>query len=203
MFLIKNKDLKNGFTLIESLVAISLLMIAISGPMTIVQKGLNAAYLSRDQMTAAFLAQDAIEAIKNIRDTLALNNKYMDGVENSVWLSILKDCICTIGNNNCDFDNPGYKFCSIDTTKGDLSIDGVVSTDPNDKILKINRDNNGKFVRYDLISGTKSKFTRIINIHQPAGDKNEAVIQVRVSWMAQGGEQNVDISNYIYRYDLY
>ncbi|MFA6797530.1 MAG: type II secretion system protein [Candidatus Paceibacterota bacterium] len=198
MFFIKNKNFKNGFTLIEALVAISLLMIAISGPMTIVQKGLNAAYLSRDQMTASFLVQDAIEAVRNIRDTSALNNDYKDGDN---WLSGLSDCICETDNDNCDFDNPGYKSCSIDTTVEKLSS-GVFVSNPDNKILKIKTNDNGEFVKYDLKSVKKSKFTRIINIHQPADDENEAVVRVRVSWMAQGGEQKVDVSSYIYRYTI-
>ncbi|MDD4803605.1 MAG: type II secretion system protein [Candidatus Pacebacteria bacterium] len=197
MFLIKNKNLKNGFTLIEALVAISLLMIAISGPMTIVQKGLNAAYLSRDQMTAAFLVQDAIEAVRNIRDTLALNG--IEETDNN-WLGGLSSCFCELVDNNCDFDNPGYKFCNIDTTKENLSV--AVSDNLDDKILEIETNDDGEFVKYDLDSVKKSKFTRIINIHQPADDENEAVVRVRVSWMAQGGEQNVDVSNYIYRYTI-
>lgn len=75
---IKNKKIISGFTLIEALVAISLLMIAISSPIMLAQKGLSSSILSRDQMIASFLAQDGIEAVKNIRDEIAINqNKYV------------------------------------------------------------------------------------------------------------------------------
>ena len=56
-----------GFTLVEALVAISILMVAVASPMVIAQKGLNSANYSRDQMTATFLAEDALEFIKNFR----------------------------------------------------------------------------------------------------------------------------------------
>ena len=54
----------SAFTLVEALVAISILMIAIASPMTLAQKGLSTATQSKDQMIAAFLAQgmDALDA---------------------------------------------------------------------------------------------------------------------------------------------
>lgn len=64
--LIKNKK---GFTIIEALVAITILMISIAGPLTVANKGLAASNLSRDQVIATYLAQDAIEKIKNIKDS--------------------------------------------------------------------------------------------------------------------------------------
>jgi len=57
-----------GFTLVETLVAISLLTVSIVAPMTLTSQSLAAAYFSRDQVTAYHLAQEAIEAMRSIRD---------------------------------------------------------------------------------------------------------------------------------------
>ncbi len=72
----KIKDLKNqkGFTIIETLVAITILMISIAGPLTIAQKSLMAAIYAKDQVTASYLAQDLMEDIKNNRDNYILSN---------------------------------------------------------------------------------------------------------------------------------
>ena len=63
---------KQGFTLIETLVAITILLISIGGPLTIATKGLSSALLARDQITAFYLAQEAIEFARNRRDSYAL-----------------------------------------------------------------------------------------------------------------------------------
>ena len=81
LFQFKNKN--TGFTLIETLVAITILMISIVGPLTIASKGLTAAVGSRDQVIASYLAQDAMEYIKNIRDSDLLADS------NSGWTTFL------------------------------------------------------------------------------------------------------------------
>lgn len=57
-----------GFTLIETLVAISLLSVAIVAPMSLTAQSLAAAYYARDQITAFNLAQEGLEAVRAIRD---------------------------------------------------------------------------------------------------------------------------------------
>lgn len=57
-----------GFTMVETLVAVAILMISIAGPLTIANKGLTAAVYAKDQVIASFLAQDAMEYLKNYRD---------------------------------------------------------------------------------------------------------------------------------------
>jgi type II secretory pathway pseudopilin PulG len=58
----------SGFTLIETLVAISILMMAIVAPMSLAAQSLGAAYYARDQITAFYLAQEAIEVVRSVRD---------------------------------------------------------------------------------------------------------------------------------------
>lgn len=61
----KNK----AFTIVETLVAIMILMVAISGPLTSAFRGLNAASAARDQMIATQLAQEGVEAFRNLVDS--------------------------------------------------------------------------------------------------------------------------------------
>ena len=192
-----------GFTLVEALVAISILMIAIASPMTLVQKGLSTATLSKDQMIAAFLAQDAIEAVKNIRDQIAISQTSGD------WLGApLSLCVCSPATGqNCNFDVlTDLKFCQIDTTSSDW-IKGVLPVSDQGP-LKIFSDSEGKFLRYGYNNTdensikTDSKFYRFINIKKDptATNSNEAVVSVRVSWVSPQGLQKIDVQDFIYNY---
>ena len=57
-----------GFTLVETLVAVTLLTVAIVAPMTLTSKSLAAAYFAKDQITSFHLAQEAIETVRHARD---------------------------------------------------------------------------------------------------------------------------------------
>jgi len=59
---------KKGFTIVESLFAIFILVISVTGPMAFTQSGLRASFIARDQVTAFYLAQDAIEYITQYRN---------------------------------------------------------------------------------------------------------------------------------------
>lgn len=56
-----------GFTIIETLVAITVMMIAIAGPLVVATKGLASAQVAKNQMIASYLAQETMEVVKNER----------------------------------------------------------------------------------------------------------------------------------------
>lgn len=91
-----------GFTLIETLVAISVLLVSLAGPLSIAAQSLQSAYYARDQITAFYLAQEAIEYVRAVRDQNVLEgNAWLTGIENCVGAS------CTI-----DFPNFSHALCS-------------------------------------------------------------------------------------------
>lgn len=65
-------SLQKGFTLIETFVAITILTLAIIAPMTLAARSLSISYYVRDEITASYLAQEAIETIRNVRDSRSL-----------------------------------------------------------------------------------------------------------------------------------
>ena len=75
-----------GLTMVETLVAISILTIAVIGPLGIIAQALHTSYYTRDQMTAYYLAQEAIEHVRNLRDTQGLLIT-KDGLVDASWLS--------------------------------------------------------------------------------------------------------------------
>ena len=73
-----------GFSLIETLVAVTILLLAVAGPLTIAHRALSDANLVKNQITAGFLAQEAVEYVRNIRDE---NN-----IKGISWTNTLSDC---------------------------------------------------------------------------------------------------------------
>lgn len=62
------KNAGGGFTLIETMVAISLLMLALIAPMSLAAESLSAAFYARNQITSFYLAQEGIEIVRSVRD---------------------------------------------------------------------------------------------------------------------------------------
>ncbi len=70
----RTKKLKNGFTLLETLIAVFVILIGVLGVYAAVQYPLFVSSYSRSRLTALYLAQEGIEIVKNIRDENFLNN---------------------------------------------------------------------------------------------------------------------------------
>ncbi len=151
--LAKNKNAQKGFTLIETFVAITVLITAIAGPLTIASKGLASAILARDQLSATFLAQEGVEFIRHRRDTNTLTNPSGD------WLAGLDSCIST--------------SCYVDV-KND-TITPCSGTCPNLKL-----DSTG-FFRYG-VGDPDTQFRRTISVVEN-GNNREATITVTVDWV--------------------
>ena len=88
-----------GFTLIETLIAVAVLMIAIAGPLSISSKALTTSLYARDQTTASYLAQEEMELIKNYKDNNIMNSP--------PWTNGIDSCIGTTGSY-CDLSPTGH-----------------------------------------------------------------------------------------------
>lgn len=166
--LTSKKKLGAGFTLVEALVAISILLISIVGPLSIVAESIKTANLGKDQITAFYLAQEAVEYIRNIRDTNVLEGKN--------WLST--DIVNCYGNATCRVDavNNNTVSCANDSPAGVC------------KKLNKFKDISSKLTtyRYDQPSGyVETTFTRSVNVTDIINgvkSDHEAIITVTMNW---------------------
>lgn len=163
----QNRKLRtdSGFTLVETMVAIFVLMIAVIAPMSIAAQALATARYAKDQVTAFYLAQEGIELVRNIRD----NNALSGGVWNGGVLG------------NPDGSTEDAKFCY--STKGcrinpiDLQVN--ICKNDTDTVCSPLYLNSNNIYNYDT-TGSKTIFTRTINIIKTSTD--EIKVSSTISW---------------------
>jgi len=71
---LKHKNKKAGFTLVETLVAISIFTSSIVVLMSVLGSGISNTNYAKDKITAGYLAQEGIEYLRNARDQYLLTN---------------------------------------------------------------------------------------------------------------------------------
>ncbi len=75
------KHNKQGFTLLEVLIAITILSFAVAATFTATQSGLSSAIESKNQVIGYYLAQEAVEFIRNKRDSNSLSGaNWLSGI---------------------------------------------------------------------------------------------------------------------------
>lgn len=156
--------LHSGFTLVETLVAVLLLITAIAGPLSIASRGLTTAVVTKDQITAYYLAQDAVEYIRFKRDTACLAGTSPCG--SGVWLASVSGCISA---NGCNAD-------SAQDTVTACTNAACANAAP----MRFNNTTH----TYNTSGTITPTFNRIIKI---SGSGDEGKVFVTVSWMDTGG----------------
>jgi len=151
--------MKKGFTIIETLVAIAILIAAVLGAMTAVQAGLSSYIFSKDQVIAFYLAQEGFEQIRNIRDENRLNNRN--------WLTGL----AVNSSDPCYFG----QACTVSPVESSAAIR---CSSPG-ACPKVRQNTSTGFYGYDL-SWPETNFRREISISSVNND--EVAVTVTVSW---------------------
>jgi type II secretory pathway pseudopilin PulG len=177
MFNFQPQPNTRAFTLIETLVAITILMLAVAGPLTIAHKGLFSAVYAKEQITAFYLAQDAIEYIRSVRDSNELSIAAGSAID---WLEGLQPCISDDNSSACQIDTRAPELNSTGTEVGSCS--GACSN--------LQEFTNGSQIHYGHYGsgGEESNFRRTIRIMRPVlgNDVEEAAVSVTIEWTIGG-----------------
>ena len=154
---------KRGFTLVETLVAISVLSMAVLGTFTAVQSSLQKSIYAKNQITAFYLVQEIMEYVRNVRDENAIKGIGTD------WLHGLSE----VSGDPCYFG----KICKFDMTATNIVTEcgtNGVGTCP---VLK--QDPSTSLFNYT--SGENTKFTREVMFDNITVGK-EIMVTVTISW---------------------
>lgn len=166
-----NKKIKNnrGFTLIETMVAVFILTVSVVSLMNVVTSSLFAAKYAKDEITVNYLLQEAIDYIRNDRDTIFLSS---ENPGDSWGIFLDRYTICNTSGD-----------CYIDILSG-WGPQSCSSLGADCTTLYYNSDpsTNQAFYTHDKsISGAvKSKYKREIEVKNSSSD--EVDIKVTVKW---------------------
>ena len=192
--MIKNIYKKRGFSLIETLIAITILMIAITGPLALVQAGLFSANHERNEVTAIYLAQEAMEYVKNLRDS---NSYVLNSGISGDWLAspdgTLLTTICGSVTSGCYVDPHKTLFA------GTSFIQPVSS---GRELLQLTTV--GGVQEYDYsTSGAPTSFERIVTVDlvPSSVSPDEAAVSVTVNWNDNNISRTYTINENIYDYE--
>ncbi|MBC7981971.1 prepilin-type N-terminal cleavage/methylation domain-containing protein [Candidatus Parcubacteria bacterium] len=186
----KNLPLKNrqkGFTLLETLVAIFILTLSITGPVYIASVAFHNTIDSRDNISAQYIAEEVVEVIRNKRDGYVLSN-----ADGSGWL---------VGTSlqNCVFGSTGVR-CIMERDSGDYIFSVCPSSGD---CLNISFDpdsTDGDLAVYGKAGGTFgiSKFTREFYFETYPTNPNEVKLVVNIRWEDKGRQKLYTLSERLY-----
>ncbi len=160
-----------AFTLIETFVATSVLLISLVGPLSLAAQSLRSAYYARDQVTAFYLAQEAIEYVRAKRD----QNYIAGAVWNAGDIGTCVNAVC-----NVDFVNFTHTVCP----------GGVCPP------LFISSTNK----LFNTVSDTPSLFTRKLRILPVANNVDETTLEVTISWVSAGISRSFKLKENIFNW---
>jgi len=153
--------MRNGFTLIELIIAIFILSFAIVGIFSVFSMTVILTSDASARLTGTFLAQEGMEIVQNIRDTnwLKMDAEALAG--GTVITTWLDDMFCASG---CEAD---YR-------------DSKLSPWSDGKYLQI--DNSTGFYVYNSTGSPETKFKRKIIVAPISGADYAVKVIVEVSW---------------------
>jgi prepilin-type N-terminal cleavage/methylation domain-containing protein len=167
---------QQGFTLVETLVALSIMLLVILGPITIAQKGIQNARLATEEIVAVFLAQEAIEGLRVLRDNqgIAVYDD-PDGEVASEWITTLSSA-CT-DQGGCGYDPVvGFAACVNGCQLQEL---------------------NGRFYGTSKVGAVPSPFTRKVYVTEQGSDNVSATVEV--TWLSSAlGTRTVRLQTWLY-----
>jgi Tfp pilus assembly protein PilV len=165
------KQKLGGFTLLEVLLAIFILTLGIAGALTMIQKTVEFTSIISSRTVAAYLLQEGIEIVRNIRDTNWLEQYYKDPDSPD----ILWDEGIPVGNWEVDYTTQSL----IQAYTGNY----------------FNIDAQGF---YSYLTGKPTKFERRINIAKP--DSNIIEVFVQVKWRERGRTHSLSGQENLYNW---
>lgn len=187
----KYKTSQSGFSLIETLVAITILLIVMIGPMTISSTAAKGTSFSSEQVTAFLLAQEGAELAQKVRDDLQL--VYFSGTNNNPWATLTN----TNGTYRSCFEATGCGMGVNTDQAGTIDIHRCNET--SSCYLSLDTTTPGIRARYTHdTAGEVTPYKRVVIFQNISA--NEVKVISRVTWRTGSikQEQKVEVETRLF-----
>jgi type II secretory pathway pseudopilin PulG len=186
---LKKEEKEVGFTLIESLISITILMISVAAPLSLAGQGIMGASIAQKQIIAFYLAQDATESLINIKIGNKLDLDYLiEGMAPCKVADFSENSGCTV--DTLDLSDSCAESGNGCTDKSDILgisshiVDSNCLSNSTCGARMYKKDSSG-FYSHDSNAGLFSGFVRyskirVISISNPGSIDEEAEIETTV-----------------------
>lgn len=188
-----------GFTLVETLVAIAIVLVVLLAPFQVVENSLMASYSARDKLIANSLAQEGVEFARRIRD-----NNYLTNYSTASTVTWLQGLDGSNNSTNC----LAPRLCTVDptqlaTTPVSQCYDGVGTN--NCPTLPLYLSSGGSIYPYmynQSTTGSSTRFYRTVQLCYIGGancsvSTNEAKVTVVVTWATERVRYTTTVVDYL------
>lgn len=176
------KELQSGFSLVETLVAITILLLVIVGPMAISRNSAQSTSFGNEQAIAFLLAQEGAELMQRARDDLILQHPNFNGTNGDPWSDFRRETGPASGSvfRNC-YQTTGCATHPL--TDGHGTLYTVASRLPSCSSVDTCRlyydETPNRRSRYThVVTSEPTPFTRIIRLTKIGADEVQVVSTV-------------------------
>ena len=191
----KYANQKSGFSLVETLVAITILLIVIIGPMTISSSAAKSTSFASEQVTAFFLAQEGAELMEKARNDYLL--EYFDGARPSPWADFTRT---TSGGAYLQcYTTDGCNLAISNDNSGSLTNPASCS---NGCVVNLDTQTNSLRSRFTPgTSGTPTIYSRSIRLQNVS--LNEVSVTSVVTWRSGFSRDSQQVSVQTSLFNIY
>lgn len=188
---------QSGFSLVEVLVSITILLLVIVGPLQIIARSINSTNFATEQVNAWFLAQEGIELAQKGRDDLVLQNFRLQinppGEANPIS-EFLSDYAACFTADGCGLNIGDGTTLAAPVTCGVISNCRLY--------LTLSTNNDRSTYQHAFSGNTITPYTRVITMERfPAsGTVREIKVTSRVTWRTGSliSSQRVEAVSYLF-----
>lgn len=185
---------RKGFSIIEVIIALTVISVAFVAVATLVGKNLQANARNQHYLTAHFLTQESLEVVRNLRDKAWLNNFTLDGKDVD---KVLSEALPSSYGQDTEY----YKLIDDRNSEGGIESWRLRHTSPNFDSNALNKNTlfNGRVVYSDSVGAESvpANFARYVAItplnSQSYGLTDELVLEVEAVTMFGDGEGHTEV----------